>query len=337
MSNDRLKSVCLNNCRNVTDDSLVGINSDTGKRLLEIELMGCDQLHHSIAKTVQLCPNLMMLNLRGVSLVCDETILALAKSCPFVEHLDVSAQSIRTTTSTNSFTPRIGFKGMQALGDHCHKLRILRCNGCIRLDDECITVVAEGCPLLEELALKNCFRITDQAVTAVGEHCKAMKHIILSSCREISDVGIVNLSVGCFNLEIVNLAGLTHITDNSVVHMAINCKLLKRVNLRGCYKLSDKTLVALAELCLYLEDIDLYGVDSLTDKSIGSINFNSSMFRSLDVGNTEVTEAMLKKLSKDLYCSFKIENKLVLEPLHSRLDIHRQHSKVRIIPYIAQV
>lgn len=321
----------LNQCYDITDDALAGIDSEIGKRLNEAEFTGCGKLHHSISRMVRLCPHLLKLNLRGVPLICDKTIIALATSCSQLEHLDLSVQTIRSSTSTKSYTPKVGSEGIKALGNNCPRLRILRVNGCTRLDDECIITVAKGCTSLEELALKHCYRITDSALKIIGENCPSMTRIFLSSCKYISDGGIKRLSQGCHMLEVVDLMGVVQITDNSVIHMAMNCSNLKRLNLRDCYRLSDKSLRGLTELCSYLEDIDMYAVDHLSDHSIDELHSCCPFIRSLNVGGSEISDVMLKKLNKILFCSTKTNNKLALKPLHKQLEVHVQHVKVRFI------
>ena len=327
-----MKSVCLNQCHNITGDALAGIDREIGKRLQELELVECKQINNqSLTSTVQLCSYLVKLNLRGVSSICDHTIIALATSCPYLEYLDLSAQMISSSTSTNSHTPRVGPEGVKALGTHCHRLRVLRCNGCTRLDDDCIMTVSRGCIHLEELALKCCYRITDEAIKAIGENCPSIVCIILSSCKQISDIGIKCLTQGCQKLKVIELMGVTQITDDGAIYIALNCPNLRRINLRDCYRLSDKSLLGLAAFCSHLEDIDMFAVDDLSNNSIHNLHKYCPSLRALNVGGSEISDVNLQELALAFYFCRKKEGNLALEPLHKSQKIHQQHAKVRYL------
>lgn len=332
--NIRLKSLCLNECHQVTEEALVGIDVETGEHLLELELMDCSKLN-SLTRIVQLCPRLLKLNLRGLSKLSDESIYALAISCPLLEFLDLSTQIVRTTHDSKSYIPRVGPEGIKALGNHCHKLRVLRCNGCSHLNDDCIHAVARGCVLIEELGLKGCYRLTNEAVIAIGQYCSSLVRIYLSSCKHISDYGIKRLCHGCQNLEVLELEGLTNLSDDGVVQMAINCRNLKRVNLQECYRLSDKSLRALFGLCIHIEDVNVCAVDNLTDNAIQK-DIDSSFIRTLNLGGSNVSDVMLKNVGRSLLFSKKLPNKLSLVPLHRQREIHNQHIKVRLKIFVIE-
>ena len=318
----------LNQCHSVSDNTLAGVDKEIGQRLEEIELAGCKNIYQSMNRLVQICPNLLKLNLRGVPLICDKILISLADSCPQLECLDLSVETNKCCTTTKSYTPRIGSDGIKAIGASCKNLQVLRLNGCTRVDDSSIISIANGCRGLKLIELRYCHRISSRSIEAIGEHCHDMKQVVFTLCKEIDDRGIVALAVGCPFLEEVDLMGLSLIRDNSIIRMAIMCKLLKRINLRDCYQLSNRSFRAVIELCTHLEMIDMHAVDNLSDASISVLPSYAPYLRTVKVGDSKISDYVLQEISKDMYYSVRVKEQLALEPLHKELKVHEQHKQV---------
>lgn len=326
----RLKVIKLNHCCALTDKALVALDEEIGRRLEELELVGCQKLTNvSIGRIVKFCPYLRKLNLKGVPMISNESAIPLANSCSSLEYLDLSAQMTSSLPSTDSQTPRVGSEGIFNIGKNCFNLRTLLLDGCTRVDDESIIAIARGCTKLKVLSLKSCYRISNRSLVVIGQNCILLEQLFLSSCKDIDDSGLIGLSYRCHQIVRIDLMGVSQITDNGIVHFAFKSSNLKNINLRDCYRLTDKSLIGLAAFCPFIEDIDMFAVDNLSDKSILALNDSCPQLRSMNVGGSEISDTLLQSLASNLHYCLKVKEKLLLEPLHKSKNVHLRHTKVR--------
>ena len=124
----------------------------------EIQLVDCRKLTgKSLVVIAASCPSIEKIDLRGIPLIDNLALDALASNCRQLEMVDLSANLDSAGKSLRSHIPRVGPDGLYAIGKHSSRLKILMCNGVTRIDDTCIMSLARGCTSLEVLAIKKCY------------------------------------------------------------------------------------------------------------------------------------------------------------------------------------
>lgn len=291
----------------------------------EILLTDCHKLTtKSIVKISTACPGLVRLFLQGVSKINSEAIASVARNCRGLQALVLSTKSIGNPKTSN--IPRVGQKGIIALGRYCPDLRLLHCDCCSRIDDIAIIALAKGCKKLEELSIRRCYKVTDKSLGILGKCCTQLRVFRLSSCREITDIGISELCFRCRLLEEIDLSNL-RLSDVAIINISRHSVHLRVVILRNCYHLTDLSLNALIGNCKYIEKVDVQSVDLVTDKAFceGSlIRLRKGIF-----SGTNISELQAVTMAKRSWYCDKENGRLILKPLYSSKQEHRQHQKVR--------
>ena len=137
-----LSSLNLSCCDQVTKDSMIALAQGC-KKLSRVNVRLCRSIKDAgIIALAQNCPQLSYLDCSGNELVSDASVLALAQGCPKLSHLNLD--HCRCVTSTS----------VLALAQKCPELCYLNFR-LLRVTDEILIPLANGCPLLSYLFLSN--------------------------------------------------------------------------------------------------------------------------------------------------------------------------------------
>lgn len=138
----RLASLNIDGSENITKDSMIALAQGC-KKLSRLNVRWCRSIKDAgIIALAQNCPQLSYLDCSGNELVSDASVLALAQWCPKLSHLNLD--HCRYVTSTS----------VLALAQKCPELCYLNFR-LLRVTDEILIPLANGCPLLSYLFLSD--------------------------------------------------------------------------------------------------------------------------------------------------------------------------------------
>lgn len=88
-------------------------------------------------------------------------------------------------------------------------------------------------------------QVDDDGLSLLADGCKNLKKLNLCYCIQISNQGLQSLSYleGLSDLE---LRGLVNVTSVGITSIAFGCKSLVELDLKGCSSIDDAALFALA-------------------------------------------------------------------------------------------
>ena len=222
-----------------------------------LSFFGCKQLtNDSIVALAASCPLLKSVNLAFCSRITDASVVALTACCPWLKSVDLTDCELITDAS------------IMALARSCPRLESVNLTWC---DSELITEIAivtlmEKYPKLTSVG--GYFTINGATFTGkpgltdaivaqfmLRPEAAELEIVNLSHCWQITDVSILMLAKSCAQLTSVNLYNCPHITDASVVFFAASSPRLESVNLKSCWKITVASIVALVQSCPRLQSV----------------------------------------------------------------------------------
>jgi len=170
----------------------------------------------------------------GDSNTTDDTISAIAASCPSLEGLWVT------------YCKNLTDKALFALAGGRPALE----GGCPALAGGC-PALAGGCPALKYLDAEYAHKITTVGVEALAGGCPALKTLDVRHAKGIADTALVALADGCPLLEELDVASAETITDTGVRALAAGCPRLQTLGLmeEGMGSISGAALEELQVAC----------------------------------------------------------------------------------------
>lgn len=194
----------------ISDDVLKTISDDDGS-LTEIDLRRCTQVSpNSVAHIIRKCPNLR--NILG--------------------WLEVSeVDGVQTLTGTPLVTDRV-------------------------LDSFLRNTAFEGNSIaktVKSVVLQGCRRITDEGLTVLATECESATKLVLSGCS-IKLNGAVVAALKTRSLEHIDLSHCADIRDDQICELAESWgSSLTSIDVSGCRVVSSQLISALADHCPNLE------------------------------------------------------------------------------------
>ncbi|XP_072016777.1 LOW QUALITY PROTEIN: uncharacterized protein [Amphiura filiformis] len=237
----QLNSLCLNGCREVSDQCLRAVIEKHGKSLSVLEVFGCFNLStDSLMFIGDTCKHLRTLNIGQCYKLTDESIANLAPHIKGVRHLDL--------------------------------------RGCKQIRDWCIRKIVRHCKKLESLVLANCSHIGNTALNEIATYLPNMRHIDLAGCKRVTNEGVKALATNCHQLTTLDISS-TGIDHRSVTALASYCsKSLQGIKLNCCKEITEASIVKLLKHCKQLETLHLYGVKRLHTLSVLKLQYPCLMY-----------------------------------------------------------
>ncbi|KAF3836290.1 hypothetical protein F7725_028848 [Dissostichus mawsoni] len=150
----------------------------------------------------------------------------------------------------------------------CLTLETVVVNGCKRLTDRGLHVVAQCCPELRRLEVAGCYNISNDAVFEVtcisltqeaslqlsplhGQQI-SIHYLDMTDCFSLEDEGLRTIASHCPRLTHLYLRRCIRLTDEALRHLALHCPSIKELSLSDCRLVGDFGLreVARLEGCL---------------------------------------------------------------------------------------
>lgn len=149
-----------------------------------------------IESLVTLCPNILTLNFSFCSKINDLGLEILSKNCLKLQSLNLTACVFVTD---------------QGIFHLCHgkfhHLKHLELNGCQKVTDKGIKLIAKFFPLIENLSLRACDLITDEGIKCIGKHCHQLTALDLTNDDYITIESINYLTNYCWKLKTLECSG----------------------------------------------------------------------------------------------------------------------------------
>ncbi|KAJ6675574.1 PROTEIN putative-RELATED [Salix viminalis] len=228
------------------DMSLMGIS---GCRNLQVlKLIGCvDGFYNSVVSDIGLtilaqgCRRLVKLELCGCEGSYDG-IKAIGQCCQMLEEL-----TIRDHRMDGGWLAALSF---------CENLKTLRLQSCKSIDSSPGLLEHLGsCPTLEELHLQQCQLRYKQAVKALFLICKTVREIVLQNCWGLEDEAFASATV-CRRTRLLSLEGCSLLTTGGLESVILNWKELERLTVISCNNVKDSEITPdLATLFSVLKEL----------------------------------------------------------------------------------
>jgi len=204
-----LHSINFSQCWDLTDEVLLYLLG-AKDRLQVLNIPGCHITNTGIielfSSPITTFPLLHTFSLANCMKVTDDSVIAIANSCPSLTSLNLC--SLKTITDDS----------IEELALKCTNIQALYLSWC-RVTDYGLGMLCERCGNLTDINLSGCFNITDVFCSALGTCCPSMKTLNLSS---------------------------THVTFDGVVYIMEHCKNLTLVDIRRCRRIQKDQREALS-------------------------------------------------------------------------------------------
>lgn len=271
-------------------------------RLERLTMVNCDHISaDALTRVLPFYPNLIALDLSGVSNVTDEAIIAFA----------LEARRLQGINLTGCI--KISDKAVMTLAQNCPLLRRVKMSGVVDLTDKPVTALAELCPLLLEIDLHNCGLITDISVRDLWSHSYLMREMRLSHCSKLTDLAFprpprsegnnqpdlptafpVNpndsavdlppliLSRPLDHLRMLDLTACSLITDDAVEGIISFAPKIRNLVLSKCGLVTDRSVDNICRLGRHLHYLHLGHAAKITDKSVRALARSCTRLRYVD-------------------------------------------------------
>ncbi|KAI9724648.1 MAG: hypothetical protein M1828_003517 [Chrysothrix sp. TS-e1954] len=270
---------------------------DSCRNLVSISLEGCRIDRNSIHCLLHQNPQLLRIDLSGLSVVGNSTLNIIAQRCTKLEHLNVSWCNVDS-------------RGLRRVVESCFNLSDLRANEAKGLNDLGFMQLLFERNRLERLFLMGCDSFTDDAATILfeghgsdkdfltGRVCAAprrIKHLDFSRCRNIGDAAIRAMAQNVPNLEGLQLSKCSAITDSSISLLFPSLSRLTHLDLEELGQLSNASLQVLARSpCRStLQHLSISYCENLGDVGMIPVVRNCTSLRSLELDNTRISDLVL--------------------------------------------
>ncbi|ELU17013.1 hypothetical protein CAPTEDRAFT_118503 [Capitella teleta] len=177
-----IRRLLLRNCKTwLTDRELVPVLG-ANQKLLSIDLTNCTNVtNSSIQKLAISCTALEELRLKDCHWLSADSIVVLGMNCQQLKYVDIAGCWEVTDDA-------LGILLMRA-----SKLSYLSIAKIYGLTDRSISCLAKACQNLRHLNMQGCWRVTDDSVRLLGEYCKSLKGLQVRECRDVTQISLARL------------------------------------------------------------------------------------------------------------------------------------------------
>jgi len=255
----------LNVCGNqdITGHSIYKI-AKSCQKIRHLDIGFCGNIADDfVYKIVEACSKLELLCISGLKWckpISDQTIVAIAHSCPNLRHLSLKGCHNITDVSVNR------------LLQHIHNLEYLELDQCRFITDSSICNIANSCPKLEHLDI-GASDASDTTICNIVRSCKNLRYLDIRCCRLVTDIVIDEIAQHCSSLECLDIQ-LTNVSKDALSKLNPKIKIKRDSVLdMGPEKELNDLRVTLVNLVQYLwltyanlEDIVQYCEDKIKDE-----------------------------------------------------------------------
>ncbi|XP_037092613.1 F-box/LRR-repeat protein 7-like isoform X2 [Pollicipes pollicipes] len=190
-------------------------------------------------------------------------------------------------------------------GTLCPAVERVLLNGCARLTDRGLSLLARRCPELRHLELRGCANVSNQALFEVVTHCPGLEHLDVTGCHRVTciDFSEVLSSVDRqLNLQYVDLTDCHNLTDAGLKVIVHNCPQLQHLYMRRCEQVTDLGIKHVPSYCVNLREFSISDCCRVTDYGLHELARLGPTLRYLSVAKCDrVSDAGVKQVARSCY------------------------------------
>jgi len=173
-----LRSVYFNDCKNINNKAIKYI-AENLKLLESLDISGCSMLSDEALKFLSdhCALRLKRLNLNGNFLLTNDGIRRLVEKCHELLILGLGRTRIEDST-------------LEAIANHCQKLKILNLDSNNLITDAGVNEIAKNCKDLQCLILWAVPLLTNDALGEIAKHCRNLRSLNIGDCMSLTLVGL---------------------------------------------------------------------------------------------------------------------------------------------------
>uniref|UniRef100_A0A2P2K6Y0 Grr1 plant n=1 Tax=Rhizophora mucronata TaxID=61149 RepID=A0A2P2K6Y0_RHIMU len=234
-----LESLQLEECHRITQFGFIGSLLNCGAKLKSLSLVNCLEIKdlNLALPLLSPCKSLRSLSIRNCPGFGDASLTYLGKLCP--ELWQVELTGLQGVTDVGV---------LQLLENIEAGLVKVDLSGCVNLSDKVVSVMTQQHGwTLEVLNFDGCRKITDTSLAVIAENCQLLSDLDVSNCA-ITDAGIIALaSSKQFNLQVLSMSGCSLISDESLYALLKLGQTLFGLNIQRCNAISSSAVDRLVE------------------------------------------------------------------------------------------
>jgi len=185
-----------------------------------------------------------------------------------------------------------------AYSTSCLGIRQIRLDGCLRLSDSGLKVIALRCPELRALEISSCTQVTPKGVHHVLTNCPNMLYLNLSKCDSLTGFSYEFLTPLTFSaMRYLDLSTCSSVTDEDLHDFLSSMNYLQYLFLRRCDYISNVGLETIARYCQNLKEVSLNDCVNVTDHGIVKLLQSCQNVRYLSLAKCPISNSVLEQLA----------------------------------------
>ena len=289
-----IKTLSFEGCRALTSLALVALRKPM--RVLESLNLSSMLLGQSPYEWVsEGCSKLKVLNVSKSLEFDDESLIKIAKSCKFLENLNISKCGKITDTGVVGFMKHFEgslvvfdlslcimctTKSVLAISDHVATLNEIKISGLSQVNAAALSTLLKKASRLVLFEMVVELRVTathrrsllshvnDEALCAIST--TRMRDLRLTGACLITNVGAMALATRCKQLHTLDISACTQISDNALIELGKYSKALTYLNVSGC-DIHDNGIEAIAAGCFSLKELHMNGCTKITNCGMSTV------------------------------------------------------------------
>ncbi|XP_043226730.1 F-box/LRR-repeat protein 7-like isoform X1 [Amphibalanus amphitrite] len=191
-------------------------------------------------------------------------------------------------------------------GTLCHTVERVELNGCARLTDRGLSLLARRCPQLRHLELRGCANVSNQALFEVVTNCPGLEHLDVTGCHRITCIDFSSEALAGSErqlcLQYIDLTDCHSLTDAGLQVIVHNCPQLQHLYMRRCDQLTDLGIRHVPSYCVSLREFSISDCSRVTDYGLHELARLGPTLRYLSVAKCDrVSDAGVKQVARSCY------------------------------------
>jgi len=192
-------------------------------------------------------------------------------------------------------------------------------NGCARLTDRGLAIVARTCPNLSRLEIQHCVNITSGGLMDLVTKCQMLDHLDVTGCHMISTIkvhqppptpnpttrGATSSTLPLRRLDHLQYLDLTDclsLEDSGLKMVVETCPQLLYLFLRRCTAITDIGIKYVSSYCLQLRELSISDCSQITDFGLYELAKLGPNLRYLSVAKCDqISDAGVKQIARLCY------------------------------------
>lgn len=338
-----LENLNLTKCTKITDLGFVGFfEAFEGSNLKVLCLNECIQFMDAsvLALSKKAAHELVDLRMNGLSQITANALNILWGACKKLQHFEIRCELKVTATHRKSLMPHMSDSILRC--NEYSQLVHVNLSGACMLSDVGGIALVEKCHGLASIDVSCANGISDKFVLHISAHAQKLTALVLSGCIKVTDIGVCALAKGVASKRIkkLELNGCPRVTDLSVLAIAYDMRQMEILGLRACDRITEASLIELAAECYQLRSLDISGLDMVGIKAISFIVRKHKYLYSLHCQSCNITNFQFNTLLKNASplvqpvprsCHMQLRSRVVREYNQYVLKVRHHRNLIKMI------